>query len=97
MVTGTPSSAATRRMRFFIVVGLVPSESGMRMAVVSNERTLLRRAWLEQGIHARSPGHAASLVEGYIFELDGRGLLSHGFTRFLCSRTGGRLEYQTRL
>ena len=37
IVTGTPSSAATRRMRFFIVVRLVPSGSDMRVAVLSRD------------------------------------------------------------
>jgi hypothetical protein len=44
MVTGIPSSAATRRIRFFMVVGLVPSGSGMRVAMVSSDWTFSLRA-----------------------------------------------------
>ena len=44
MVTGTPNSAATRRIRFFMVVGRVPSGSGMRVAVVSGDWIFSLRA-----------------------------------------------------
>jgi hypothetical protein len=37
MVTGIPSFAAIRRMRFFIVVEPVPSGIGMRVAVFSSD------------------------------------------------------------
>ena len=71
-VTGTPRSAATRRMRFFIVVGLVPFGIVMRAASLPKDWMFSLEGVIDLRVHAGSAAHLAGFVEGDIFGREGR-------------------------
>jgi hypothetical protein len=86
MVMAIPSSAATCRMRFFLVVGFVPSGSSRRGAVLSSDGIFF------EGVRALriNPGHVAhavGFVEWHIVTCDARALLGHGGLASLGSRS----------
>jgi hypothetical protein len=79
-------------LRFFIVVGLVPSEMVMQAAVLSKDWMFCWRARDRLRVDPGPAAHAAGFIERDVVERDGGWSVGHVITRFLVGHVSETID-----